>query len=43
MPIVEFYKSQNKCKTINALNSIEQVYTDVMEALTGYLWNWPFY
>ena len=37
MPIVEMYENKGKCKRINALKSIDEVYEDVKKSFEGYL------
>ena len=33
MPVVDHQRSQNKVVSINAMNSVEQVYSDICQAL----------
>ncbi len=38
MPIVEMFEEQGRAKRINALRSIDEVYADVKQAFTGFIW-----
>ena len=38
MPIIDMYDQQGKCKKINGLQSIDEVYADVTKDLEGYIW-----
>lgn len=37
MPIVNFYDGQGRCKRINGLNSIEDVFADLQKAFAGFI------
>jgi UMP-CMP kinase len=37
MPIVEFYDKQSRCKKINGLNSIDDVFADLQKAFAGFI------
>lgn len=37
MPIVNFYDAQGRCKRINGLNSIDEVFADLQKAFVGFI------
>ena len=37
MPIVEFYDKQSRCKRINGLNPIDEVFGEVQKAFAGFI------
>lgn len=37
MPIVEFYEKQGRVKRINAMQTIDEVFTEVEKAFSGFI------
>ena len=37
MPIVEFYEKQGRVKRINAMQAIDEVFTEVEKAFSGFI------
>jgi UMP-CMP kinase len=37
MPIVDFYEKQGKCKRINGLNSIDEVFAELQKTFVGFI------
>lgn len=37
MPVINYYSSLGKCKKINGLGTIEEVFSNVKKALDGFI------